>query len=113
MKHRQYNRQTQYFILVVQAYLKTHPEIISGLNIAFGSVICDRKKYGCKEERLLRISTYLEKLTDGPASAIKFDDAVCSMVLDLVYVSRDGKLELCFVDGSTLAAELRPRKKMD
>lgn len=102
-----------YFILAVQAYLKTHQKIIRDLNTAVNGSIRDSKKYGCREERLQKISAYLEKMTEGPAVAIKFDDAVCSMVLEGALVSRNRKLELRFIDGSTFAVELRPRKKND
>lgn len=102
-----------YFLLAVQAYLKTHPKIIRDLNTAFGSVICDRKKYGCKEERLQKIAAYLEKFTGVPTATIKFDDAVCSMVLEGALVTRDRKLELRFFDGSASVVELRPRKKYE
>ncbi len=102
-----------YFLLAVQVYLKIHPEIIRDLKTAFGGVICDRKKYGCKEERLQKIAAYLEKFTGVPTAAIKFDDAVCSMVLEGALVTRDRKLELRFIDGSEFIVELRPRKKID
>ena len=55
----------------------------------------------------------MEKLTDGPAVAIKFDDAVCSMVLERALVTRDRKLMMRFIDGSAFEVELLPRKKMD
>ncbi len=90
--------------------MKTHPGIIRDLNTAVGVAIRDRKKYGYREERLQKITAYLEKFTGVSVATIKFDDAVCSMVLDSALVTRDRKLELHFIDGSAFEAELHPRR---